>query len=392
MSDPPVRARWRGNIALMLYATVVSVGSAELVLRVLGLGFPSVGQVDPVRGWSLRPNAVAFKDLEGGALVRINKDGYRGPLVPRSKPPDTYRIAVLGDSFTLGAHVDEDETFTAVMERSLARCSGLPGRVEAINFGVTGYGTAQQLLTFRHQAFHYRPDAVLLAMFTGNDIENNHRALARDPLAPYFLLDGDQLVLDESFRDSRHYQLKHVTYEVLRLSFLAQVVKRNYTLMSAMSLEPPTLERALRQETRAALYTEPGEPVWREAWAVTEALVARLASEVRDAGARFAVTTLSNGIQVVPDPAVRTELLERFGIADPWYPDDRIQRFTREREIPAIALAPRLYDRVRLDGVHLHGFANTLLGVGHWNEDGHLRAGELLAADLCAILVEPPKR
>ena len=51
----------------------------------------------------------------------------------------------------------------------------------------------------------YSPDLVLLAFYTYNDVQNNHRALnpVDSAIAPYFVLDGDRLVPDESFRQRR---------------------------------------------------------------------------------------------------------------------------------------------------------------------------------------------
>jgi hypothetical protein len=38
--------------------------------------------------------------------------------------------------------------------------------------------------------------------------------------------------------------------------------------------------------------------------------------------------------------------------------------------------------------IFLHGFENTRLGSGHWNENGHRLAAELVAADLCGRSAE----
>ena len=34
----------------------------------------------------------------------------------------------------------------------------------------------------------------------------------------------------------------------------------------------------------------------------------------------------------------------------------------------------------------MHGFANTKLGTGHWNETGHQLAGQLIADRLCDLI------
>ena len=71
-----------------------------------------------------------------------------------------------------------EDTFWSVMERELGQCALFAGRrVEVINFGVSGYGTVQELMTLRHYVWDYDPDVVVLAFTTGNDVRNNLRAL-----------------------------------------------------------------------------------------------------------------------------------------------------------------------------------------------------------------------
>ncbi len=57
---------------------------------------------------------------------------------------------------------------------------------EIINFGVSGYGTAQELQILRHRVWDYSPDMIILAFLTGNDVRNNSRALQRDDRMPYY--------------------------------------------------------------------------------------------------------------------------------------------------------------------------------------------------------------
>jgi hypothetical protein len=66
------------------------------------------------------------------------------------------------------------ETFCAVLERLLAADPGFAGKtVEVLNFGVAGFGTAQEWLTLKSDVLAFQPDRVILAMFTGNDISDN---------------------------------------------------------------------------------------------------------------------------------------------------------------------------------------------------------------------------
>ena len=146
---------------------------------------------------------------EGVVHIRINSAGFRDRDREIRKPPDTLRVAILGDSMTMGGQVAESETFSAVVERELAACPRLSGRaVEALNLGVDGYSTAQELMTLRYHAWQYAPDIVVLAVYTGNDIVNNFLRLDGDAGRPYFVLKNGTLGLDASFRDSFWYRFR----------------------------------------------------------------------------------------------------------------------------------------------------------------------------------------
>src|SRR5260370_14672541 len=77
-----------------------------------------------------------------------------------------------------------------------------------MNFGVDSYGTAQELLTLRYLADKFSPDAVVLAVFTGNDIRNNSSVLEGDKCRPFFVLRSGELVPGGPFEDSSSYRLR----------------------------------------------------------------------------------------------------------------------------------------------------------------------------------------
>ena len=48
-----------------------------------------------------------------------------------------------------------------------------------------------------------------------------------------------------------------------------------------------------------------------------------------------------------------------------------------------INLVPDLQLYAERNNLYLHGFTNTSLGSGHWNEAGHSAAAELIGTQLC---------
>src|SRR5687768_13676964 len=126
-------------------------------------------QYHPVLGWSGFPNFVSTKD---GIPIRTNSLGYRDrePVEADGQRPG---VLVLGDSFTWGDEVRQEERFTALLEASCGLlCDRLPS-IRTINRGIIGYGTAQSLLAYLLAREQQPFEVVVLALYTGNDLTDN---------------------------------------------------------------------------------------------------------------------------------------------------------------------------------------------------------------------------
>lgn len=80
--------------------------------------------------------------------------------VPRSKPPNVRRVALIGDSVGAGLAVSYEERFAALIAESLSGDEG--GSVEVLNFCVTGYATLQEARRLETLAGEFDPDAVIV--------------------------------------------------------------------------------------------------------------------------------------------------------------------------------------------------------------------------------------
>ncbi|MCU0936958.1 MAG: hypothetical protein MUF66_13085 [Gammaproteobacteria bacterium] len=397
--DPGARATsdrpptgWAVRVGLVGASVAVALALGEALLRAADFSYywALARQPDPVTGWAPPAGAVAWQDVEGRALVRINGAGLRDRERAPEKPAGTLRVAVLGDSFAEAVQVPLEDAFPAVLERRLATCEALEGRpVEVLNFGVSGYSTAQALLTLRARAGAFRPDLVLLAFFPGNDVVENSRALDADPMRPYFTEERGRLVADEGFRDGAAYRWRtsaagRAWQWLLGHSRLAQAGVKAWDLTrlrlrgaaeSGGPLDEPGVDERV--------YRPPEDPDWVRAWEVSEALVAETARESRAMGAQFLLATLSTGAQVHPDWGFRAEFAHAHGSADLLYPERRLLDLAEREGFPALGLAAELSGLAVVSGAWLHGFPNSLPGIGHWNREGHRLAGHLLADTLC---------
>jgi hypothetical protein len=94
---------------------------------------------------------------------RTNEFGFRGGRFSRDKAPGTARLAFLGDSFTFGEGVRDEDTYAEVTARLLNRQGGQGARrVESYNYGVGGYNTTQALFLLQNIALRHQPDLVVL--------------------------------------------------------------------------------------------------------------------------------------------------------------------------------------------------------------------------------------
>jgi len=391
--------RWFANVSLTLFGILVCVLIFESGLRIGGVSYPSFYTWDEYRGAALRPGAAGWSHGDRKVWIRINSAGFRDREHVKTKPTNTLRIAVLGDSYVEAKQVHMEDAFWMVLEHELAKCQFTGDRsVEVLSFGVSGYGTTQEIMTLRHRVWDYSPNIVILAFLTGNDVRNNSRALQNDPMRPYFIYKDGGLVFDASFRDLAAFRARQTifakfVYWALNYSRVLQVinkVKNNLRRASRIQVRQKRngSQNIIGQELGLDdnVYLEPIDHAWKESWEVTEGLIVLMRDEVEEKGRDFLVVTLSNGIQVHPDPSIRQAFMEDLGSGDLFYPDSRIKALGDREGFMVLNLGQDFQAYAEQHKVFLHG-SGTNLGNGHWNLEGHRLAGEIIARKLCKEVI-----
>lgn len=124
------------------------------------------GVFDPGQHVTERPRA------ELAHRVSINSLGFRGEQVTLEKTPGKFRILCLGDSFTFGSFVNDEDTFPSLLSETFLR-RGMS--VEVINGGVGGTTIIDQAY-FLRKALVLKPDLVLLT-FSENDVDDLNKTV-----------------------------------------------------------------------------------------------------------------------------------------------------------------------------------------------------------------------
>lgn len=97
-------------------------------------------------------------------FVVLNNFGYRDSDISAVKPPESFRIYSLGDSFTYGWYIDDpDNSYPNVLEDELNERFG-EGKVEIINAARPGFNIQDSLDRFRSEGTLFSPDIVTLGI------------------------------------------------------------------------------------------------------------------------------------------------------------------------------------------------------------------------------------
>lgn len=180
------------TIALILIALAIALGLAEFGSRRLwrkrAASFDErnlVYQFDEEVGWRPTPNGSSTLVGNRPYHVKHNSYGFRDREWNFSQRGP--RVMILGDSFMWGFDADDAERFSTQLAKRLPKFS-------FFNFGVSGYGTDQELLTLRKFAPLVKPSIVLLSFCSENDVgENTHHRVHNGYFKPYFEAEADKL-------------------------------------------------------------------------------------------------------------------------------------------------------------------------------------------------------
>jgi hypothetical protein len=386
-------ARTSKDLLLTIGVTLAALCLVELSLHLCGARFEaSLFQMDPVRNYSFRPGATGWRTDENDVFVRVNKFGNRDRERSVHAAPGTLRIAVLGSSYTAALEVEQQETYTALLERELSR-PGAP--VEVLNFGVEGYGPAQFFYTLRNQVWSFHPQIVIAEVSLRICVLTSTRKMHPTGMSyPYFRLAGDSVIPDEASEEvarptneeisvSNHIRaaLNSTDLILLTTSFKKEP---ELTLRSFAGLE--SAKRTAIADARLDPWNwtlvAPPVPEIEQGWQVLERLIRLMQSEAAAHGAEFWVIISNDPFQVNPDPTVAETLRREMGASTLTYGDDRFEHYLRAEHMNHIHLEPALLAYVQQTGSYLHGGVKRAPGEGHWNALGHRVVAQIVASEL----------
>jgi hypothetical protein len=369
---------------LVLLSLVFSLLLGEIIIRLFVVTPTEYVIKDPIVGHKYLPDKIIYKrDPESKEVVKIsiNSDGYRDGEHEIKKPQGSLRIVVLGDSFVAGMAVDQEKLFTTLLEKKL--CAGQASKkFEVFNFGVSGYGTAQEYLALKEYGLRYSPDIVIQFFFVGNDVWDNSKDLSGSrPVC--FDLDGQGALIELPVSQTRQKTLNLLNrYSKLYVWQKGAVNKFVHTLLNSFipkiaSLEivPQNTISKLSVEPEWYVFSEQYSKEWEKAWEITQKLIIKVKMESERHGAKYLLVSIPRPHQVYDDywQTNSQTYTAMSGVKwDRTKPQKILERFTKVNNIDYISLMPLFQQDYARSGKRV-----SYRG-GHFTDYGHLVVADIL--------------
>jgi hypothetical protein len=353
-------------LATVLFAAWISLGwVGEVWLRFLGV--ESVRSIKPEhypdRLGDLRPYQNVLDATGAGPpfAARTNGQGFRGGAPTAVHPAaGTFRVLCLGDSFTFGAGVRDEEAFPAQLGAALSQA--WPGRkIEVINAGVPFYDIGDALSYFREKGRLLKA-SVVVYQFYDDDLVTLTRAPFRTTglvRRDVFHRVGSQLGQEELARRFLEVAGRFIPSSVFQWVKDSGAPAGTGQASAKPEVEADEAMRAVLQNAGERL-DEANAALLAPVWGRYRALLAELDEEVRRSGGKLVLLIAPNVLQMdKPLDAPRRELVP----------------FARERGV-AVADLSLVFRRMRQQ----QGVEVFLAGNNHFNVTGNTLAAAELAS------------
>ena len=202
------------RVIYALIPAIVMFGGLEVVVRLLDLANPTLivaplptelrgfSEPDQHLFWRMRPGAVV-RELEG-TTVMVNTDGFRGnELAP--KTDNEYRILSLGESTTFGAGVEQEETYSYLLQQNLNLLDST-ANFNVLNCGFSAYSSFQMLKYLELKGLQFEPDMVIVYSEVNDYLPSTLRNFGHDETT---LTISDQQLYESASRSWSSYVIDH---------------------------------------------------------------------------------------------------------------------------------------------------------------------------------------
>jgi lysophospholipase L1-like esterase len=289
---------------------------------------------------------------------------------------NSLRILAIGDSFTFGPYVTNEDTWPGWLQ-SILRQRLNRDDIEVLNAGIGGYTIEDQIAYFRDKGHVLAPDIVILAFYV-NDISDFRPSQRREFRRP-----AAEIVQTNNIGPVREFLRDYVA-----VYKLASVIKKQIQIAAAQSRidnSAGPLGQATQTVNRVnsydILYYNPNSPEYLPYYEQYEATLREFTTELEATDARLVIVAFPEYIQIPPD-------------AYPDSPQQFLRRVTEKIGNPYLDLLPALRTTGEIEDLYLLAYDIELepdlndpffvyksryVGNGHMSRFGYRMAAQAIA-------------
>ena len=347
--------------------------NAIVALVVIELGLRAWIAVGEPPAWlSSTPDTVRYRLAPSRAYFGTtpNSGGFYDEEWTARAAPGVRRVAVLGDSYTVGMVPFRDNYVTVADE-------ALGPAIELLNLGIVHTAVPEYVQVLRSEALRLAPELVVLSFYIGNDIHE-------DWATGFFSEAGSKAlhairVLAVVSRSSEPYE------QVFAMETMIREEPDGTRTELPLMTEDKHVDREWKHLD--ALFRDPPQHRTRAAWRDTERAIRLFVQTCRDERLPVVATIAPDEIQVVP--ALLERVTREHGAApaefDLEYPNRRLAALFAELGVPVLDFLPALREaEASAPTYHLRAV--------HWNRHGNAAAAAALAPWLESQLEAIAKR
>ena len=290
-------------------------------------------------------------------------------------PKKKRRMLFLGDSFTWGFGVAENERFTELIENRLNQKDW-----EVLNMGVSGYSTDQEYLLFEQQGIQFDPDLVVLCFLSTNDIVGNYSTAMYGKNKPLYQLksDGSRIELSNTplafysvyEKSTKGSVFSEFHWFIKMNSFAYKFLRRKKNdMMMRLSGNNLMIKKTADQ---FFVFDERLPDKFADGWLITEKLLQKFQERCKEIGAEFVVFVFPRKNQL--DPTLWKQTLEAYRLDPSYYkvdlPDSMLLSICEKNGLQCFSLLDAF------QYAHKQGEELYFRTDGHWNAKGHELAAE----------------
>lgn len=319
----------------------------------------------------LHSNLNQFKDV----YIKTNSLGLRNPEIKTPKPKDTVRILFVGDSYTAGWGVEENEAFPRVAQTVLSQ-KFPQKKIEVINAGLPAAGPNYFYLFMKNEGVKLNPDIVVVGFWMVKHIPDNAyytewRAVDNDGLPTKVInktemrdFTGNKIPIDVPFK---------LTVPFLKYSHVfAAVADRLFPYDDKYS-------QGILISARGCLYKDECHDL-DDAKAKTKKLFWGIKKITDGIGAKLLVAFIPAEFQLDRQARIKYGIAVPLLPSDKEYPYQEFGGFFAENGIDSLDMRTAFRDAKKTEGQFYFKTDN------HWNAEGHRVAAEAVSDKLSEYL------